>query len=396
MSINEAVMLMLMSVGAFFMPFISKKLLMPSAVGEIIFGVAIASVFTGASEGMEIVRYFASFGFLVLMYMVGLEIDFERFRALPKKDLWLFFIMFVPAGAAAYIFMNNLGLHWAFTLIFFTTGIGLLFPVLKDLELVKTNIGQNLLIMGMLGEILTLAGLTVVTMVYKYGMSARSLFHIVYVAGFFTAVYLIMRVLKIVLWWNPNMQSFFLEVGNSTETGIRTNFLILFTFVAFAAVIEMEIVVGAFIGGAMFALVFSGREAVLERLSGVGYGFFIPLFFIYVGTRVTFDDVLNVHVIVFALIIAGVLFAVKIAAGATLLFSSMQKTHIPLVMTGLSFPLTMLVAVSSVCYDAGIINKAESSAILVASMISAIIYPWLFKVSSFILMPDVANGRKNQ
>lgn len=394
MSENEVVILMLMSLGAFFMPFIGKRLLMPTSVAEIIFGVVLASLFSNQGTSMTVVSYFSSFGFLILMYMAGLEIDFDRFRALPKKDLWIYVLMFVPALGAAFLFTEYLNLHWSFTLIFFTTGIGLLFPVLKDLDLVKTNIGQNILMIGMIGEIFTLVGLTVVTMTYKYGMTLKSVLNILYIAGFFTAVYLFMRILKIVLWWNPQLQSYFLEVGNPTETGIRTNFLILFTFVSFAAAMGIELVVGAFIGGVMFALVFAGREAVLQKLGGVGYGFFIPLFFIFVGARVTFRDFLQKDVIALSLIIAGVIFIVKIVASSPLLFSSLKKIQLPLVITGLSFPLTMLVAVSSVCYDAGIITKQESSAILLASMISAIVYPWLFKVSSFILMPDMPSGRK--
>ena len=391
---SEVVALMIMCFGAFFMPFMSKRLLMPSAVGEIIFGTLIASIFSLNTEAMDVVGYIASLGFLILMYMAGLEIDFEIFRLLPKKDLWLYFLMFIPAGFAAFVFADFMNLHWVFALIFFTTGIGLLFPVLKDLGLVKTNIGQNMLMIGMIGEIFTLIGLTVVIMTYKYGMTSQSAFRLLYIVAFFTVVYIFMRVLKIILWWNPNLQSFFLKVGNTTETGIRTNFLILFTFTAFAAVMEIELVVGAFIGGAMFALVFAGREAVLEKLSGVGYGFFIPLFFIYAGTRVKIEDFFNIQIVIFSLIIAGMIFIVKIFASLPLLFSSLKKVQIPLVTVGLSFPLTMLVAVSSVCYDAGIISKTQSSSVLIASMISAIIYPWIFKVSSFILMPEINSKRK--
>ena len=59
-----------------------------------------------------------------------------------------------------------------------------------------------------------------------------------------------------------------------------------------------------------------------------------------------------------------------------------------LVTVGLSFPLTMLVAVSRICYDIGLINKIQTSAVLLASMISAIIFPWVFKGMISIIMPS--------
>ena len=69
-----------MAIGAFFMPFISKRLLLPAAVGEIIYGIVIVSVLPHGENQLEMVEYFSALGFLILMYLAGLEIDFDRFR----------------------------------------------------------------------------------------------------------------------------------------------------------------------------------------------------------------------------------------------------------------------------------------------------------------------------
>ncbi len=364
---------------------------MPSSVGEIIFGMLIGAFFDVNGEPMRLVEYFSAFGFLVLMYLAGLELNFDRFRLMPRRDLWLYLCMFAVVGMASLFATTYMELHWSFTLVFFTTGLGLLFPVLKDADLMKTDFGQNLLIIAMMGEILTLIGITVVTMTYKYGFTVQSLLHTAYIVGFFIVIYLIMRIMKMALWWNPSLQSLFLLVGNPTETGIRANFVILFFFVALASAVQIEPVVGAFIGGMLFALVFAGREAVLEKLGGVGYGFFIPIFFISVGMKVSFSDLTQPSVVILALIITGVMFLTRAAGGLALFFSTIKKQKIILVALGLSFPLTMLVAVSSICYEAGIISRGESSAILLAAMATAILYPWLFKLVSAVVMPDI-NG----
>ena len=138
----------------------------------------------------------------------------------------------------------------------------------------------------------------------------------------------------------------------------------------------------------MFALVFAGRDGVLDKLGGVGYGFFIPIFFISVGMRVTFNDFMQTDVIILALIIIASLFITRVAGTFLLLFSSIEKPKLMLVTVGLSFPLTMLVAVSRICYDIGLINKIQTSAVLLASMISAIIFPWVFKGMISIIMPS--------
>ncbi len=388
MSEQEALFLFLMALGAFFMPFLSKRLMLPAAVGEIIYGIVIASLIPYGESQLVMVEYFSTLGFLILMYLAGLEIDFERFKALPKNELWLYLLTFIPVAAAAWYLSFKLELAWAFAIIFFTSGIGLLFPVLKDTGLLKTDFGQKLLIITMIGEILTLAGLTVLTIISKYGITLNSARQILYIAVFFLVIYFIMKVLKVMLWWRPDLQSIFLEVGNPTETGMRANFVILFAFVAFAAIFEIEFVVGAFVGGLMFALVFAGRDGVLDKLGGIGYGFFIPIFFISVGMRVTFNDFVQKDVIFLASIIIASLFITKVAGTILLLFSSIQKPKLMLVTIGLSFPLTMLVAVSRICYDMGLINKMETSAVLLASMISAVIFPWVFKGMIAIIMPS--------
>ena len=388
MTEQEALFLFLMAIGAFFMPFISKRLLLPASVGEIIYGIVIASLIPYGESQLEMVDYFSSLGFLILMYLAGLEINFEKFRALSRKELWLYVAAFIPVAVTAWYLSYYLELHWSFGIIFFTSGIGLLFPVLRDTDLIKTDFGQKLLIITMIGEILTLAGLTVFTIISKYGYTIQSARQILYLAVFFIVIYLIMKILKVALWWKPNLQSVFVEVGNPTETGMRANFVILFAFVAFAAVLEIEFVVGAFVGGMMFALVFAGRDGVLDKLGGVGYGFFIPIFFISVGMRVTFNDFLQKDVIMLALLIIASLFISKVAGIVLLLFSSIPKQKLLLVATGLSFPLTMLVVVSSIFYDLNLIDKMQTSAVLLASMISAIVFPWVFKAIAAVIMPD--------
>ena len=388
MTEQEALFLFLMAIGAFFMPFISKRLMLPASVGEIIYGIVIASLIPYGESQLEMVDYFSSLGFLILMYLAGLEINFEKFRALSRKELWLYVAAFIPVAVTAWYLSYYLELHWSFGIIFFTSGIGLLFPVLRDTGLIKTDFGQKLLIITMIGEILTLAGLTVFTIISKYGYTIQSARQILYLAVFCIVIYIIMKVLKVALWWKPNLQSVFVEVGNPTETGMRANFVILFAFVAFAAVLEIEFVVGAFVGGMMFALVFAGRDGVLDKLGGVGYGFFIPIFFISVGMRVTFNDFLQKDVIMLALLIIASLFISKVAGTVLLLFSSIPKQKMLLVTTVLSFQLTMLVVVSSIFYDLNLIDKMQTSAVLLASMISAIVFPWVFKAIAAVIMPD--------
>ena len=204
MSEQEALFLFLMALGAFFMPFLSKRLMLPAAVGEIIYGIIIASLIPYGESQLVMVEYFSSLGFLILMYLAGLEIDFERFKALPKNELWLYVLTFIPVALVAWYLSYKLELAWAFAIIFFTSGIGLLFPVLKDTGLLKTDFGQKLLIITMIGEILTLAGLTVLTIISKYGITIDSARQILYIAVLIFAPFIFVTLHTLKKWFKQS------------------------------------------------------------------------------------------------------------------------------------------------------------------------------------------------
>ena len=362
MSEKEAIVLVLIAVGAYIIPFTSKKLMLPSAVGEILYGMGLAFIITTGHETMPLVKYFSMFGFLLLMYIAGLELDFNKFRDISKKDVILYFSIYIPILLASIFIVNMFNLDRAFVLVLFTTGIGLQFSVLKETGLMSTSLGQSMLIICMIGEIFSLLGLTLFSMIAESGVSSALLFDVFYIAIFFVVIYLV------------------LKVGNITETGIRGNFLILFFFVALAVILKIEFVIGAFIGGMIIALVFPDRESILERLTGVAYGFFIPVFFISVGAGFNYKHIFDKDVLILALIISVFIFVTKFIGSILLFFTDIKNRKVILVATSLSFPLTILVAIGEVFKEKSIITEEQSSAILLSAIITAIIYPWIFKL----------------
>ena len=380
MSEKEAIVLVLIAVGAYIVPFTSKKLMLPSAVGEILYGMGLAFIITTGHETMPLVKYFSMFGFLLLMYIAGLELDFNKFRDISKKDVILYFSIYIPILLASIFIVNMFNLDKAFVLVLFTTGIGLQFSVLKETGLMSSSLGQSMLIICMIGEIFSLLGLTLFSMIAESGVSTALLFDVFYIAIFFVVIYIVLKGLKYLIWWFPELQAMFLKVGNITETGIRANFLILFFFVALAVILKIEFVIGAFIGGMIIALVFPDRESILERLTGVAYGFFIPVFFISVGAGFNYKHIFDKDVLILALILSVFIFITKFIGSILLFFTDIKNRKVILVATSLSFPLTIVVAIGEVFKEKNIITEEQSSAILLSAIITAIIYPWVFKL----------------
>lgn len=380
MSHDEALLLCVFSLGAFFIPIINRRLSLPTAVGEISFGLVLGFVVGGIPEAMPTIRFLSELGFLLLMYLAGLEIDFAAIRSAGKKNLLPYVLFFALLAACSWEASRLLGQQPLYGLLYFTTTVGLLFPVLKESGLLEQAGGQRLLILGSLGEVFSLLGLAGFIMYIRFGLSPKALSSLAEIGGFFWLCYLIARLFRLFVWWHPKKIGVFLQTGDSAETGVRANLANLFFFVSLAALFEIELIIGAFFGGMLFALVFARREEIKERLGAFGYGFLIPLFFIEVGLRFNLRDFFSAGVLWQALLLCAVILLVRAVASLGLVFSHFSLRELLLAPFGLSFPLTLLVALAAIGLQEGIITGREGTVIVLAAVLTALVYPWCFKL----------------
>jgi Kef-type K+ transport system membrane component KefB len=379
MSNLEALLLLCICSGAFLMPFISRRLLLPSAVGEILFGLFIGLFFKQAFHKTTIISFLGELGFILLMYLAGLEINFEKIKTTPKKELFLYISLIGLVLAFSFLFTSYFHQAPIYTLIYLTTAIGLLYPVLKETGMIDKDIGQKLLIIGSIGELVSLVALTVFILYHQLGISLEFAAHLGKLAAFLLGAYILYRLFRLLVWWFPWLVRPFLKSSDPMESSIRANFVNLFIFVGLAALLEMELIVGAFLGGMAFALIFKKREEIQYKISGIAYGFLIPVFFIEVGLRFDFKDFLSIQVLVIAVVISVIIFFVRALASLVLLLSPLNLIEIVLVPVSTAFPLTLLAAIATFGLEHKILTENQAAAILLAAILTAVIYPFLMK-----------------
>ena len=163
------------------------------------------------------------------------------------------------------------------------------------------------------------------------------------------------------------------------ESSIRANFVNMFIFVGLAGLLDMELIVGAFLGGMAFALIFKQREEVQRKISGIAYGFLIPVFFIEVGLRFDIKGFFSFQVLVVAVVISVVIFFVRALASLVLFFSPLNLLEIVMVPVSTAFPLTLLAAIATFGLEHKILAENQAASILLAAILTAVIYPFLMK-----------------
>lgn len=375
----DALLLLSICAGAFLMPYLSRRFNLPSAVGEIFFGLFIGLFFREVFHKTSIIRFLGELGFILLMYLAGLEIDFEKIKITPRRELLLYISVVLLVVVFSFVIMVYYRQPPIYALIYLTTAVGLLFPVLRETGILENDTGQRLLIIGSIGEVVSLVFLTVFILYYRFGFSMESLLHLGRFAAFVLAAYIIYRLYRLLVWWFPMLFRPFFKTGDPMEGGIRANFVNMFIFVALAALLDMELIVGAFLGGMAFALIFKEREEIQAKIGGIAYGFLIPVFFIEVGLRFDIRGFLDLNVLLMALVISIVIFFVRLLAAMVLFLSRLCLLDILLVPISTSFSLTLLVAIATFGLENNIIAENQAAAILLAAILTAFIYPTILK-----------------
>ena len=384
MNSHEAILLLIISIGAFLIPFISKRLMLPSAVGELIFGLLLGLVYKehlSSEMSSHIVKFLGELGFIVLMYLAGLELDFDKLKKISKKEMFLYITTIASIVGLSFYVAIYLKQPLVYALVYLTVGVGLLFSVLKETKLLGTEIGQLLLILASIGEIVSLFAITFFSVFAKYGLSEEGLIHLIEIYLFFSFVYIIIRIFKLFVWWYPDKVAKILSGGEAAggEIGLRANFMIMFTFVALASLLKLETIIGAFIGGMMVALFLKDKEHIEKSLSSIGYGFLIPIFFIEVGLSFNLLELLKVEILKKALYLSVIIFLIRLISSIFILFIRPNLKEILLVPLGLSIPLTLLVAISTIGLEIHLLTKEDASAIILTAIFTGLVYPWLFK-----------------
>ncbi len=375
MEINQAWSLLLVTVAAALLPGISRWLRLPAIVLEILFGVLLGKSLLNLQFGGEWLSFLAQLGFLVLMFLAGMEIDFHMLRRQSKGELGFQFLLFGCTVSLACLASFVMGHGVYLALVLSTTSLGLVVPSLKETQMVKTPMGQSILIAATLADFLTLLGITFYLLYHEYGMSWRFLGPLPLFVGFG----FLLKIGRLWAWWHPDKAARLLSQQDSFEIGVRLSLALLFLFVALSEMVHLEPVLGAFMGGALLSVVFKEKGNLEVKLSSIGYGFLIPIFFIDVGMNFDLTNVLSPNQIAFTLQLLG--FALLVKMLPSLLFLWKQASLPQVLGTGvlLSARLSLIVVAATIGMEAGFITEAFKDAIILLAVLTCLLCPSAFK-----------------
>jgi Kef-type K+ transport system membrane component KefB/Trk K+ transport system NAD-binding subunit len=367
-----------------------RAIRLPLVVGEIIAGIIIGQSGFKLVERTPTLDFLAEFGFVFLMFLSGLEVSFtalshslrdgkNRLRAggpVPLALLHFGLTLLLATGIGfglEQLHMTNSAVLMG--LILSTTSLGIVMPILKERAINATPFGQLILISATVSDFASLLLLSLVISVLSHGFSFDILLFLVLLAAFLAAAQLGQWAKRI-----PGVVRMTDELSHATaQLKVRGAFALMVILVVLAQALGVQLILGAFLAGAITSMIAGEERTPLrEKLDAIGYGFFVPIFFISVGANFDLGALISsraVLLLVPVLVVAAYLVKL-LPSGVYVPGNGWRKA----LATGtlLSSRVSLIIAAAAIALDLKMITPATNSAVILLAVVTCTVSPILF------------------
>jgi Kef-type K+ transport system membrane component KefB len=345
----------------------------PAAILELIFGILIGPSGAGWVTSHGVIGQLGEFGLIFLFFQAGFEFNPAKIGAGAHRLGALAWLVSLGLSGVSIGLLYLVGLVRAPLLVGIvlpTTAFGMLIPILRQSGEFDSNFGRYVLGAAAIGEIgpLILAPLALAGAHEHLHQTLLSMAFLATAVGaiVFARTLRSERLSRMIARW----------MGDSSVLPVRISILILFGIVSLANEFGMELVLGAYTAGVMIAML-TKVEILQYRLTAIGSGFFIPLFFIMSGVEFDLPALVTSPASLARLILffAGFLF---IRVVPVVLYKRVlpERDLLPLALFS-STTLPLVVAVTYLGVRSGDMLPENASALVGAAVLTVAVFPTL-------------------
>lgn len=375
--------LLMVAIVAFLAPLVlslTPARRLPTSALEIVVGIVIGPSVLGWVKVDAPISILSVFGLAFLLFLSGLEVDLERLRGRLLVVVGSGFLLSV--GLALLV---GYGLFVArqvvspllIAIILMATSLGVVVPVLEDAGASDSAFGQLVIAGATFAEF----GSIILLSLFFSREASSTATKLVLLAGFVVLAasfaFVVLRLVR-----SRRIAAVLLQLQDTTaQIRVRGAFLLLVAFVALASLLGLETILGAFVAGVI--LRFVGGDQMMthpefrQKLEAVGFGVFIPVFFVASGIQVDLvalisspSTLVRVPIILVALVLVrglpALLYRPLVGTRRAIVAGLLQATS-----------LTFIVAAAQIGMELGLITKATGAALIAAGLLSVLIFPLL-------------------
>lgn len=361
---------------------LSQKVNMPQVVGALLVGVLLGPSCLNILHETDFLTKSAEIGVIFLMFLAGLDTDFDDLKATGKSSVIIAFVgVLIPLGSGFltyYLFFHGqrpdtmIFLESAFVGIVLTaTSVSITVETLREMGKLKGKMGTSILGAAIIDDILGIIALTVITSFTVPGVDIMVVllkillfFIFIAVCGFF--VFRLFRKLEIVC-------------GTKRRVAIYAVAFCLFLSYISEVYFGVADITGAYFAGLILCNVTETKSYIASKINITSYMFFTPIFFASIGIKTVITG-MSQELILFTLALLIVAILSKIVGcglGAKICgFSNMDSLAIGVGMISRG-EVALIVAQKG--EQAGLISPTLFPAIVLVVIVTTLITPILLK-----------------
>jgi Kef-type K+ transport system membrane component KefB len=253
-----------------------------------------------------------------------------------------------------------------------TTAIGTLLPVLSDSGELRTRLGRYLLAAGAVGEF---GPILLLTLFLSTGGTVRN--------GLILAAFVGLAVLLSIAAVRSSSRHLPLlerTIEKSSQLAVRWIVVLVFALALLASELGLDLLLGGFAAGVITRQVLKERElpGFDSKLTAVGFGFFIPFFFVVSGMQLDVDALFASVSGVLKMVMFFGLFLVVRGAPALLLYRDVLDRGERIALAFFcSTQLPLVLAITTVARETGHMRSSTQASLIGAAVLSTLVFPML-------------------
>ncbi|MGE5857295.1 MAG: cation:proton antiporter [Solirubrobacterales bacterium] len=372
---SALVMVIAAAAAAVIVMALAPKVTIPVVVLELLLGILIGPQGADIASVDPTTSLLGDLGLGMLFFFAGYEIDFDRIKGRPLQlaGLGWGISLILAYGIGGVLASAGIILSFLYTgSAMATTAIGTLIPILSDAGEMRTKFGTYLLGAGAIGEF---GPILLVTLILSTGHPI----HEAVVLLVFIALAVFTGILAVRSAWRgwPLVERTF---ETSSQLAVRLAVVLVFSLVALAAQLGLDLLIGGFVAGMITRVALRGRELAVfdSKLTAVGYGLLIPFFFVTSGMAFDLDALTSSTTALLKVPMFVALFLIVRGVPALLLY----RSHLALrdrfaLAVYCATELPLVVAITTLAIDAGQMKTSTAAGLVGAAIISTLIFPLL-------------------
>ena len=378
--------LALILIGARLVGRLSQRLGLPAVLGELVAGLVLGPSLLGLVPESEALNAVAGIGVLLLMFIAGLETDLPALRQVGKASS-----ITAIAGVVAPM-IGGVAVGLAFGLSMQTslfigvaltaTSVSVSVQTLRELGRLQSKEGLIILGAAIIDDVLGILVLSVVLSM-SGAQSGSPLLAVGKLVLFFPVAFILGKlvVTPLVHWVNKH---------HAREAGFALILAVVLIFSWSAEALGgLAAITGAYIAGILIARIPEAREWVVDGASVMGYGFFVPVFFVTVGLATDIKNIalapgLTLAVVAVAILTKGV------GSGLGARLGGCTPRELRAVGAGMIARGEVALVITSLGLSAGLLDNTTFTVLVLMTVATTLVTPFLLKFTASTPSTDLA------